>query len=536
MDALASQINLETEWARKQQKSMDGTLVEAAENWNELIEDGKPEDFYESLRNLIMENLCGDSYFTEDKIHILRQSIEEKMIFLDYSWDDQFDAKYTNLLKETMSALDNHLNREPSDAFKLGKKADLSKRDSVIKSILSKAQIDEQEVSSEEENSAFTGPIPVVKKTPQGISNKRFTSRGRGKRFLSPSNSLFALSTMDSICKSEIDENDNKSAFQANHWSDHASCVLKAESNDEGFTRDSSPPKTVALMDSGFDSSFGNSEKNSGRRYSGFGSSNNTPMLPKPKPDYPPNGKCSAQELMCDRLNFKEIYHENGHIGFTFLKSVGRLQYPDIVSPMGCALSSKYFFLANTKAEPSTVMAFSYSGELEKVIEGPRKFTEAAGMVVSKNDELFVNGGNTIMKFDKDLNHDPSFNSYAVEQKFQSHFRGKTYGLFLINDGYDDLICTVFGNSLLSFNMDGSFHKKTYLAGRGEDAPRAVRYGCTTATGDLMLSEMNNRDGTGKDMIWKLENPTRKDQRLVKFCGDGMDGIGTYNSFGTTHL
>ena len=199
MDALASQINLETEWARKQQKSTDGTLVEAAENWNELIEGWKPEDFYESLRNLIMENLCGDSYFTEDKIHILRKSIEEKMIFLDYSWDDQFDAKYTNLLKETMSALDNHLNREPSDAFKLGKKADLSKRDSVIKSILSKAQIDEQEVSSEEENSTFTGPIEVVKKTPQGISNKRFISRGRGKK--SPPLAI------------EIDENDNKNAF-----------------------------------------------------------------------------------------------------------------------------------------------------------------------------------------------------------------------------------------------------------------------------------------------------------------------------------
>lgn len=26
-------------------------------------------------------------------------------------------------------------------------------------------------------------------------------------------------------------------------------------------------------------------------------------------------------------------------------------------------------------------------------------------------------------------------------------------------------------------------------------------------------------------MIWKLENPTRKDQRLVKFCGDGMQKI-----------
>jgi len=221
LDALASEMNLQTEWARKQQKSTDGTLVEAAENWNELIEDENPEDFYESLRNLIMENLCGDSYFTEDKILLLRQSIEKKMQFLDYSWDDQFDATYTDLLKETMSALDNHLNREPSDAFKLGKKADLGKRDSVIKSILSKAKLDEQEVSSEEESSAFTGPIPVVKKTPLGISNKRFTSRGRGKKNLSPSNSLFALSTMDSICKSEIDENDNKSAFQDNHWSDH---------------------------------------------------------------------------------------------------------------------------------------------------------------------------------------------------------------------------------------------------------------------------------------------------------------------------
>ena len=528
-------MNSETEWARKQQKSTDGTLVEAAENWNELIEGCNPEDFYESLRNLILENLCGDSYFTEDKILILRKSIEKKMKFLDYSWDDQFEAKYNNLFKETMSALDNHLNREPSDVFKLGRKADLGKKDSIIKSILSKEQIDDHEVSSEEENSGFTGPIPVVKKTPQGISNKRFTSRGRGKRFSSPSNSLFALSTMDSTCKSEIDENDNKSAFQANHWSDHASCALKAEPNDDGFTRDSSPPKTVAVAKPGFGSSW-NPETNSGRRYSGFGSSNNTPILPKPKPDYPPNGKCSAQELMCDRLNFKEIYHECDHIGFTFLKSVGQSQYPDIKCPMGCALSSKYFFLANTKAEPSTVMAFSYSGVLEKVIEGPRKFIEAAGMVVSKNDELFVNGGNTIMKFDKDLNHDPSFNSYAVEQKFQNQFRGKTYGLFLINDGYDDLICTVFGNSLLSFNMDGSFHKKTYLAGRGEEGPRAVRYGCTTATGDLMLSEMNNRDGTGKDMIWKLVNPTRKDQRLVKFCGHGMDGIGIYNSLGKLNV
>ena len=126
LDALASQINLETEWARKQQKSTDGTLVDAAENWNDLVEDGNPEDFYESLRNLLMENLCADSYFTEDKIHILRQSIEEKMKFLDYSWEDQFDSKYTNLLDETMSALDNHLNREPSDAFKLGKKVCLN--------------------------------------------------------------------------------------------------------------------------------------------------------------------------------------------------------------------------------------------------------------------------------------------------------------------------------------------------------------------------------------------------------------------------
>jgi len=66
----------------------------------------------------------------------------------------------------------------------------------------------------------------------QGISNKRFTSRGRGKKISSPSNSLSALSTMDSTCKSEIDENDNKSAFQANHSSDHASCALKAEPND----------------------------------------------------------------------------------------------------------------------------------------------------------------------------------------------------------------------------------------------------------------------------------------------------------------
>ena len=172
-------------------------------------------------------------------------------------------------------------------------------------------------------------------------------------------------------------------------------------------------------------------------------------------------------------------------------------------------------------------MAFTYSGALEKVIEGPRKFIEAAGMTVSKNDELFVNGGNTIMKFDKDLNHDPSFSSYAVEQKFKQ-FRAKTYGLFLINDGYDDLICTVLGNSIISFNMDGSFHKKTYLAGRGEEEPKAVRYGCTTATGDLMLSEMNNRDGTGKDMIWKVVNPTRRDQRLMKFCGDGMPNIGTF--------
>ena len=99
MDALASQINLETEWARKQQKSTDGTLVDAAENWNDLVEDGNPEDFYESLRNLLMENLCADSYFTEDKIHILRQSIEEKMKFLDYSWEDQFDSKYTNFAR-----------------------------------------------------------------------------------------------------------------------------------------------------------------------------------------------------------------------------------------------------------------------------------------------------------------------------------------------------------------------------------------------------------------------------------------------------
>ena len=69
-------------------------------------------------------------------------------------------------------------------------------------------------------------------------------------------------------------------------------------------------------------------------------------------------------------------------------------------------------------------------------------------------------------------------------------------------------------------------YKKTYLAERGEEQPLAVRYGCTTATGDLLLSEMNNKTGTGKDMIWKVENPTRKDQRLMKFCGDGMPNIG----------
>ena len=177
-------MDLETEWARKQQKSTDGTLFEAVENWHELVGDGKPEDIYESLRNLIMENVCGDGHFTEDKIHILRKSIEEKMMFLDYSWKDQFNAKYTNLLKETMGTLDNHLDREPSDAFKLGMKADLSKRDSVIKSILSNAQIEEEEESSDEA-STFTGPIQIVKKTPQGISNKRFTSRGRGKRIVS---------------------------------------------------------------------------------------------------------------------------------------------------------------------------------------------------------------------------------------------------------------------------------------------------------------------------------------------------------------
>lgn len=519
LDALASQINLETEWAKKQQRSTDGTLVETAENWNELIEDGKPEDFYESLRNLIMENLCNDSYFTEDKIHILRQSIEEKLKFLDYTWEDQFDSQYPQQLSEAFSSLENHLNREPSDTFKLGKKANLSQKNSAIKSILSEVQIDDDEVSSEEEKSDFTGPIPIMKKTPQGVSNKRFTSRGRGKRFLSPSNS-FALSTMDSICKSEIDENDNVSSFQDNHWSDHASSALKTESNVDSFTRDSSSSNTIAKTE--FDSA--QNAENFRRKYSGFGSANNAAILPKSTPDYPPNGKCSSQESMCDRLNFKEIYHEQDHIGFTFLKSVGQSQYPDIKCPMGCALSSKYFFLANTKAEPSTVMAFSYSGELIKVIEGPRKFNEAAGMAVSKNDELFVNGGNTIMKFDKDLNHDQSFNSFAVEQKF-NQFRSKTYGLFLISDGYEDLVCTVFGNSLLSFHMDGSFHKKTYLAGRGAEEPRAVRYGCTTATGDLLLSEMNNREGTGRDMIWKLENPTRKDQRLVKFCGDGMQNI-----------
>ena len=183
-------MNSETEWARKQLKSKDLTILEAAQGWQEVIEDCNHEDLYESLRNLILENLCGDSYFTEDKIHILRKSIEKKMKFLDYSWDDQFDAKYNNLFKETMTTLDNHLNHEPSDVFKLGSKADLGKKDSIIKSILSKEHIDDQEVSSEEENSTFTGPIPVVKKTPQGILNKRFTSRGRGKKISSPSNSL----------------------------------------------------------------------------------------------------------------------------------------------------------------------------------------------------------------------------------------------------------------------------------------------------------------------------------------------------------
>ena len=245
----------------------------------------------------------------------------------------------------------------------------LSKKGSPIKSILSRDdptddrtsdRLSQCQVSSDEETSSnsaktgFTGPIHVSefrKKAqsavhkPQGIPRKRFTSRGRGKRPSSPSSSCFALSTMDSTYKSEIDENDNMSTFQANHWPDHASHALKAEpACDEGFTRDSSPPKTVAIpsfgdnsrTSSGFGSSSGLVAQ---PKYAGFGSSNRAPIpLQKPKPDYPPNGKCSTQELMCDQLNFKEIYEENSHIGFTFLKSVGKNQYPDIHCPMGCAL------------------------------------------------------------------------------------------------------------------------------------------------------------------------------------------------------
>ena len=508
LDNLNKKLSMEMEWAKIQLKSTDeDTIVETAASWKELTEDGTEEEYYESLRNLIIYNVCADEIYTEDKIEDFQEAIKEKLKFLDYSWENNFEARYKNdKEKEILTAFDNFLNQEPSEIFKLGRKDNLSKKDSPIKSIMSKEPLDssfddldsrvssngedpsDEETSSNSVKTGFTGPIPVSKlrmknfKKPQGISTKRWTSRGRGKRPSSPSSLSFALSTMDvstmdSTFKSEIDENDNVSTFQANHWPDHASHALKAESNDEGgyqsvptqlvslrqastFTRDTTPPHTLAENKSGIaDSGIGDTwstENNYGKRYSGFGSS--ALMLPKSKPDYPPNGKCSSKELMCDQLNFKEIYHEYDHIGFTFLKSVGQNQHPDIKCPMGCALSSKYFFLANTKAEPSTVMAFTYSGKLEKVIEGPRKFNEAAGMAVSKNDELFVNGGNTIMKFDKDLNHDPSFNSYSVEQTL-SQFRSKTYGLFLINDGYDDIVCTVFGNSLLSFNMDGSFHK-----------------------------------------------------------------------------
>ena len=126
LNELAAKMNSEMEWAKVQQKRVGDTIIETAEEWNELTEDDNPENSYEALRNLILENVCQDGYFTEDKTDMLNQAIIEKLKFLDYTWENNFEAKYKNEAeKEILRSFENHLNQDPSEIYKLGRKDDL---------------------------------------------------------------------------------------------------------------------------------------------------------------------------------------------------------------------------------------------------------------------------------------------------------------------------------------------------------------------------------------------------------------------------
>ena len=267
LDGLNKNLTAEMEWAKMQMDSTDGdTIVETAASWEELTGHGSEKDYYQSLRNLIMKNVCGDGIYAEAKIEDFQEAIKEKLKFLDYTWENNFEAGYKNDKEtEILMAFDNFLNQEPLEIFKLDRKDNLSEKDSSIKSIMSEESLDsslddlvsrdssfgdlvsrdssssmvvlidgedpsDEETSSGSAKTGFTGPISKSKfrmnnsKKPQGISIKRFTSRGRGKRPSSSSSPPFALSTMDfstmdSGFKSGIDENDNVSTFQANRRS-----------------------------------------------------------------------------------------------------------------------------------------------------------------------------------------------------------------------------------------------------------------------------------------------------------------------------
>ena len=50
----------------------------------------------------------------------------EKLKFLDYTWEDNFEAKYKNEVeKEILRSFEKHLNQDPSEIYKLGRKDDL---------------------------------------------------------------------------------------------------------------------------------------------------------------------------------------------------------------------------------------------------------------------------------------------------------------------------------------------------------------------------------------------------------------------------
>ena len=126
LNELATKMNSEMEWAKVQHKCVGDTIIEINEQWKELVEDDNPEDYYESLRNLILENVCEDGHFTEDKTDMLNEAIIEKLKFLDYTWEDNFEAKYKNEVeKEILRSFEKHLNQDPSEIYKLGRKDDL---------------------------------------------------------------------------------------------------------------------------------------------------------------------------------------------------------------------------------------------------------------------------------------------------------------------------------------------------------------------------------------------------------------------------